>query len=50
MEFMRGKAKENIIDKLTTGVAILGVAIIYLLGAISTSFIGAYLLHIIYDR
>lgn len=50
MEFMRGKTKENIIDKLTTVIAILGVAIIYLSGVISTSFIGAYLLHIIYDR
>lgn len=50
MEFMKGKTKENIIDKLTTGIAILGVVIIYLLGTITTSLIGAYLLHIIYDR
>lgn len=50
MEFMRGKTKEYIIDKLTTVIAILGVSIIYLLGAISTSFVGAYLLHILYDR
>ena len=50
MELMRDKIKENIIDRLTTCVAILGVAIIYLLGVISTSFVSAYLLHIIYDR
>ncbi|MCH1964319.1 hypothetical protein MCG45_15930 [Clostridium perfringens] len=50
MEFMRNKTKENIIDRLTTGIAILGVAIIYLSGIISTSFVAAYLLHIIYDR
>lgn len=50
MEFMRDKTKENIIDRLTTVIAVLGVAIIYLLGVISTSFVGAYLLHILYDR
>lgn len=50
MEFMRSKTKENIIDKLTTVIAILGVSIIYLLGVITTSFVGAYLLHILYDR
>lgn len=50
MELMRDKTKENIIDRLTTFIAILGVVIIYLLGTITTSLIGAYLLHIIYDR
>ncbi|MBI6005870.1 hypothetical protein H8J86_07880 [Clostridium perfringens] len=50
MELMRDKIKEHIIDRLTTVIAVLGVAIIYLLGVISTSFVGAYLLHILYDR
>ncbi|MDC4245578.1 hypothetical protein [Clostridium perfringens] len=49
MENMR-KIKENVEDKITTILAIIGIVIMFLPGSLLAAYVLAYVCHLLYDK